>query len=82
MANGTSKVVKYGSTSVGLGVGNGVAYFILWYLMTYKGVAFDDPMLAMGAAGAVVSAVLLELRKIGSGIKYVFDRMFPAQKDS
>lgn len=80
MANGTSNTFKSGGTAVGLGVGNGIAYFLIWYGKTYKGVEFDDPLLAMAMGGALVSAFLLELKRIGNMVAYVFNRIFPEKK--
>jgi hypothetical protein len=73
---------KSGGTAVGLGVGNGIAYFLIWYGETYKSIVFDDPLLAMAMLGALVSAFLLELKRIGAMIAYVFNRIFPEKKDS
>lgn len=79
--NATVKQTTYkvGGNAIGLGMGNGIAYFGIWYLKNYKGVDFDDPLLAMAMGGAIVSGLLLELKRLGAGIKYVFDRMFPAK---
>lgn len=66
-----------GGTAVGLGVGNGIAYFLIWYGANYKDIVFADPLLAMAMGGALVSAFLLELKRIGAMIRYVFDRIFP-----
>ena len=76
----TDKTFKTGGTAVGLGVGNGITYFIIWYVTTYKGVVFADPLMAMAMGGAVVSALLLELKRIGAMIGYVFNRIFPEKK--
>lgn len=78
----TTPTWKSGGNAVGLGVGNGIAYFLIWYGKTYKGVEFDDPLLAMAMGGALVSAFLLELKRIGAMIGYVFNRIFPEKKDS
>lgn len=84
MANGDKKPVatwKAGGNAIGLGVGNGIAYFLIWYGANYKGVEFDDPLMAMAMGGALVSAFLLELKRIGAMIAYVFNRIFPEQKN-
>ena len=73
----TDKTFKTGGTAVGLGVGNGITYFIIWYATAYKGVVFADPLMAMAMGGAIVSALLLELKRIGAMIGLVFNRIFP-----
>lgn len=80
MATTAKPVYKTGGNAIGLGVGNGVAYFLIWYGANYKGVVFDDPLLAMAMLGALVSSFFLELKRIGNGIRYVFDRIFPIAK--
>ena len=77
MTKTTTNSFKSGGNAIGLGVGNGIAYFLIWYGKTYKGVEFDDPLLAMAMGGALVSAFLLELKRIGAMIGYVFNRIFP-----
>jgi hypothetical protein len=77
-----SKVVKYGSTTIGVGSGNAIAYFALPYLEAWQGAEFADPVVAVAMGGALVAIFLLELGKVGRGIKYVFDRMFPPAKES
>lgn len=76
-----SKVVKYGSTTIGIGSGNAFAYFAMKYLAVKHGIVFDDPAVAVAMGGTVVGIMFMELGKLGRGIKYVFDRMFPP-KDS
>jgi len=61
-------------------LGNGIAYFGLWYAAKKYGVNFDDPEMALLFAGGVVGSILLELRRLGSGIVYVFNRIFPERK--
>ena len=75
-----SKTVKYGGTTLGVGSGNAIAYFAIEYLEKFKDFHFDDPVVAVAMGGAVVGIVLLEVGKIGRGIKYIFDRVFPAKK--
>ena len=70
-------VYKVGGNAVGLGMGNAVAYFLIWYGDKYKDITFDDPLLAMAMLGAIVSGLLLEFKRLGGIVKYVFDRMFP-----
>ena len=80
----TQTTVKYGGATLGVGVGNAIAYFGLQYAQHKHGIKFDDPVVAMAMAGALVSAGLLELkmtmRLMGRGFVYVFDRVFPAKK--
>jgi hypothetical protein len=73
-------VYKVGGNAVGLGMGNAVAYFMIWYGKTYKDIVFDDPLLAMAMLGALVSGLLLEFKRLGQGVKYVFDRVFPPKQ--
>ena len=75
------KTFKSGGTAIGLGLGNGIAYFLIWYGKTYEGVTFDDPLMAMAMGGAVVSGILLELKRLGAMIAYVFNRVFPEKQD-
>lgn len=82
----TTHTVKYGGATVGVGLGNALAYFGLQFAEYKYGWKFDDPVVAMAMAGAIVSAGLLELkmtlRLLGRGFVYVFDRVFPAKKDN
>jgi len=75
----TKPTWKTGGNAVGLGMGNAIAYFLIWYGDKYKDISFDDPLLAMAMLGAIVSGLLLEFKRLGAIIKYVFDRMFPAK---
>lgn len=79
----TQKTVKYAGNSVGVGFGNAVAYFGLKYAEWKHGIVFDDPVVAMAMAGAIVSVGILEARRVtlavGRAIVYVFDRIFPEQ---
>lgn len=77
----TQKTIKYGSATVGVSVGNAMAYFGLEY-MRHKGIYTPpDAVVAMAMGGALMSVFLLEvnhlLSHIGRGLKYVFDRIFP-----
>lgn len=67
-------------SSLGPTVGNGVAYFGLWYASSKYGITFDDPEMALLFAGGIVGSLLLELRRLGGGISYVFNRIFPEKK--
>lgn len=76
-----TKTVKMAGSTVGVGIGNAVAYFGLEY-MRVKGIYTPaDPVVAMAMGGAVVSVLLLELRRMGQAVKYVFDRVFPPKQD-
>lgn len=72
-----SRVVKYGSSTIGIGSGNAFAYFAMKYLDVKHGIVFDDPAVAVAMGGTVIGIIFMELGKFGRGIKYVFDRMFP-----
>ena len=72
-----NKTVKYAGASVGVGAGNAVAYFGIELLEHFQNFVFDEPVVAMAMGGALISIFFLELGKIGRGIKYVFDRVFP-----
>ena len=76
-----SKTVKYAGNSVGVGLGNAIAYFGLQYAEWKYGFKFADPVVAMAMGGALVSALLLETRRLGQGVRYVFDRVFPPKQD-
>lgn len=76
-----SKTVKYAGNSVGVGLGNAIAYFGLQYAEWKYGFKFADPVVAMAMGGAIVSALLLETRRLGRGVRYVFDRVFPPKQD-
>ena len=80
----TQKTVKYAGNTVGVGFGNAVAYFGLQWSEYKYGWKFDDPVVAMAMAGAIVSVVLLEAHRVinafGRGIVYVFDRIFPPKQ--
>ena len=76
-----SKTVKYAGNSVGVGLGNAIAYFGLQYAEYKYNFQFADPVVAMAMGGAIVSALLLETRRLGQGVRYVFDRVFPPKQD-
>lgn len=71
------KTIKYGGNTIGIGAGNGVAFFLLWWFETKHGIVFDDPVVAMAMGGGLLSILFMELGKLGRAIKYVFDRFFP-----
>jgi len=75
----TKPTWKAGGNAVGLGMGNAIAYFMIWYGDKYKDITFDDPLLAMAMLGAIVSGLLLEFKRLGAIIAYVFNRIFPAK---
>lgn len=60
--------------------GNAIAYFGLWWLGRKYGYTFDDPELAMAMGGALVATLLFELRRLGSGVVYIFNRIYPPEK--
>lgn len=72
-----SKTVKYAGNSVGVGLGNALAYFALQWAEYKYNWKFADPVVAMAMGGAIMSVILLELAHMGRAIKYVFDRVFP-----
>jgi hypothetical protein len=80
----TQKTVKYAGNSVGVGLGNAIAYFGLQYAEWRHGWKFADPVVAMAMAGAIMSAVLLEAGRVfsalGRAAVYVFDRVFPEKR--
>ena len=80
-----SAVIKYGSTTIGIGSGNAFAYFGMKYLAVKYGVTFDDPAVAVAMGGTAIGVVFMELGKVfgklGAGVKYVFDRVFPPKYD-
>ena len=75
-----SKTVKYAGNSVGVGLGNAIAYFGLQYAEYKYNFQFADPVVAMAMGGAIVSTLLLEMGKMGRGVRYVFDRIFPPKE--
>jgi hypothetical protein len=75
-----TRVGTAGGNAIGIGVGNSIAYFLIWYGERYHEIVFDDPLLAMAMGGALVSGLLLELKLLVGGLKYVFDRIFPDHK--
>lgn len=86
MSETDTRVVKYGGASLGIGVGNALAYFGLEYAKYRYNVTFSDPVVAMAFAGALVSAGLLELRNVfralGRGMMFIVNRVWPEKKDS
>lgn len=77
MAEQKSIMVKYGGSTIGIGSGNAIAYFGLPHMEKIQGFSFDDPVVAVAMGGALVSILILELGKLGRGLRYVFDRFFP-----
>lgn len=78
-----SKTVKYAGNSVGVGMGNALAYFALQWAEYKYGYKFADPVVAMAMGGAIFSVILLEANRVftglGKGIAFVFNRIFPPQ---
>lgn len=68
----------------GAAFGNGIAYFLIWYMGYKYDMKFDDPELALAMGGAVVATVILQVTRffswVGRGIVYVFNRVFPENK--
>ena len=77
-----SKAVQTGSNIGGPALGNGIAYFLLWYVGREYGYTFDDPELALAMGGAVVASFLLEIRKLFGFVGRIFNRMFPEKPDA
>lgn len=73
--------IKYASGTISVGGGNAFAFFIIEYLDKVKNFQFDDPVVAVAFGGAALGIFFLELKKIGRGIKYVFDRAFPEKTE-
>lgn len=78
-----SEIKKVSANIGGPAFGNGIAYFVLWYLGKEQGYTFDDPELALAMGGAVIASLLFYVNKtfsaIGHGIKFIFDRVFPSR---
>jgi len=64
-------------SSIGPTLGNGIAYFGLWYASKKYGIEFEDPEMALLFAGGVAGSLILELRRMGSGVASIFNRFFP-----
>jgi len=64
-------------TSVAPALGNGIAYFLIVYVI-HKGFAFTDETMAVAMAGAVVSSILFELKKL---FHWASDRWFPSEDE-
>lgn len=79
-----SNVKTTGNVVGGAAFGNGLAYFVLWYLEFKYNIKFGDAELALAMGGAVAAGFLLYITKtfsaIGSGLVYVFNRIFPERK--
>ena len=65
--------------TIGLGLGNALAWVLLEWL-TYKyGYKPADPVTTVVMAGTIFGALLLQVNRIGAGLKYIFDRFVPAK---
>jgi len=64
-------------SSIGPTLGNGIAYFGLWYASKNYGITFEDPEMALLFAGGVVGSILLELRRMGGGLMSIVNRFLP-----
>ena len=64
-------------SSISPTLGNGIAYFALWWLADRHGVTFQDPEMALLFAGGIVGSLLLEVRRMGGGIISAFKYFFP-----
>ncbi len=73
MADATVKTAT--GQSIGIGVGNALAYVLLEFL-TYKyGWVPDDPAVFVVMVGTIMGAVTLQfIPRMVSGAKYIFDR--------
>jgi hypothetical protein len=68
-------------SSIGPTLGNGIAYFLLWWLANKHGINFEDPEMALLFAGGVIGSLLLELRRMAGGIGAIFNRFFPPKAE-
>ena len=64
-------------SSIGPTLGNGIAYFALWYASAKHGVTFEDPEMALLFAGGIVGSLLLEFRRFLGAIGSIFNRLYP-----
>lgn len=78
-----SEIKKASANIGGPAFGNGIAYFVLWYLGKQHGVNFEDPELALAMGGAVIASLLFYIGRgftaVGNGIKFIIDRVFPSR---
>lgn len=63
-------------------IGNGIAYFALWYAGYKYNIEFNDPEMALVFAGGIIGSVLLELRRIGTGITFIVTKIWASKNDS
>lgn len=79
-----SQTKTVATVGTGAAFGNGIAYFIMWYVGYKYNLSFNDPELAIAMGGAVVAGLLMYVTKffstLGNGIKFLFNRMFPEKK--
>lgn len=68
-------------SSISPTLGNGIAYFGLWWAAQKYGYTFDDPELALVFAGGIVTTLILEIRRLGSGIAFVIGKILTGGKD-
>lgn len=81
MAENSAKVIKYGGNTIGVGAGNAISYVMLEFLSWKYDWVPDDPAVFVVMVGTLLGVFFLELRKIGKGLKYIFDRVFPVRYD-
>ena len=67
-------------------VGNGIAYFALWYLENSYNVLFDDPEMALVFAGGLAGTLLLQVSRVTNWIggvigRYVEDKLDVEEDD-
>lgn len=67
--------------TIGLGLGNACAWMLLEWLKFKYQYAPADPVTTVVMAGTVFGGLFLQFRRIGAGIKYVFDRFVPVKHD-
>lgn len=63
-------------------VGNGIAYFALWYAGYKYNINFNDPEMALVFAGGIIGSLLLEMRRIGAGIAFVISKIWAEKHDT
>ncbi len=67
--------------TIGIGLGNACSWLLLeWLKYKYQYVPVD-PVTTAIMAGTLFGALLLQFRRVGVGIKYIFDRFFPERHD-